>query len=129
MNWLKKLPDTKTAPSGLEWKLWRKLPMIALVGTLAPFAALLVLHILAGVQTALVDVRSLQTLDYLVIGAVTFHWTTVATLAIGCLIVMAMKGPGYVADGYNLPHSDLPRATLQSEKEAASYRLPQNDAP
>lgn len=129
MNWLKKLPHTKTAPSGLEWKLWRKLPFILLVGTLVPFAALLLVHLLASVQTAPADVRWLQTLDYMVIGAVVFHWAVVATLAIGCLIVMVMKGPGYVADGYNLPHSDLPRASMQTEQEAASYRAPDGNAP
>ena len=129
MNWLKKLPHTRTAPSGLEWKLWRRLPLITLVGTLAPFAALLFVHILESVQNAPVDGRWLQTLDYMVIGAVLFHWTVVATLAIGCLIVIVMKGPGYVADGYNLPHSDLPRASMQTDQEAASYKAPQDNAP
>jgi hypothetical protein len=28
------------------------------------------------------------------------HWTLVLTLAIGCVIVMLMKGPAYVADAY-----------------------------
>jgi hypothetical protein len=124
MNWLKKLPQTQTSASGLEWKLWRKLPLITLVGTLVPFAALLGVHVLSSAQTAPADARWLQTLDYMVIGAVIFHWTVVATLAIGCVIIMVMKGPGYVADGYNLPHSDLPRATMQTEREAAGYRSP-----
>jgi hypothetical protein len=124
MNWLKKLPQTQTSASGLEWKLWRKLPLITLVGTVLPFAALLGVHILSSAQTAPVDRRWLQMLDYMVIGAVIFHWTVVATLAIGCVIVMVMKGPGYVADGYNLPHSDQPRATMQTDKEAAGYRSP-----
>ncbi len=124
MNWLKKLPQTQTSASGLEWKLWRKLPLITLVGTLVPFAALLGVHVLSSAQTAPADARWLQTLDYMVIGAVIFHWTVVATLAIGCVIIMVVKGPGCVADGYNLPHSDLPRATMQTEQEAAGYRSP-----
>jgi hypothetical protein len=32
----------------------------------------------------------------------------VLTLAIGCVIVMLMKGPAFVADAYELPHSDKP---------------------
>jgi len=33
----------------------------------------------------------------------------VVALGIGCVIVMVMKGPGYVADGYPVSHSDRPR--------------------
>lgn len=124
MNWLRKLPHTQTAPCGLEWALWRKLPLITLLGTLVPMAALVVAHVWSAAQPEPYDARWLQTLDYVVIGAVLFHWSMVATLAIGCLIVRIMKGPGYVADAYALPHSDQPRKTMQTEKEAASYRLP-----
>ena len=34
MNWLQKVPNSHRAASGLEWKLWRKLPWIAVLGTL-----------------------------------------------------------------------------------------------
>ena len=122
MNWLEKLPHTHTALSGLEWALWRKLPLITLLGTLVPSAALMSAHVWSAIQPEPFDARWLQTLDYMVIGAVLFHWSMVATLAIGCLIVRVMKGPGYVADAYPLQHSDQPRTTLQTEKEAASYR-------
>jgi hypothetical protein len=39
---------------------------------------------------------------------VVLHWTLVLTLAIGCAIVMLMKGPAYVADPYELNDSDSP---------------------
>jgi len=39
----------------------------------------------------------------------------VLTLAIGCAIVVVMKGPGYVADAYPLSHSDSP--SVQDRKE------------
>ena len=123
MNWFKKLPNTRTAPSGLEWTLWRKLPLVTLLGTLVPFAALLVAHVFSGFQNDPDAARWLQTVDYMVIGAVLFHWSMVGTLAIGCLIVRVMKGPGYVADGYPLQHSDQPRKTMQTEQEAAGYRM------
>lgn len=69
--------------------------------------------------------RWLQMVDYGVGGLVIFHWSVVATVAIGCVIVMVMNGPGYVADGYKVPHSDRPRETMETEQEAASYRLRQ----
>ena len=39
MAWLNKLPNSIRSASGLEWKLWRKLPLIFLVGTAIPLAA------------------------------------------------------------------------------------------
>ena len=42
------------------------------------------------------------------LGVVILHWTLVLTLAIGCAIVMLMKGPAYVADAYPLVESDRP---------------------
>ena len=45
------------------------------------------------------------------VGLVILHWSLVLTLAIGCVIVMVMKGPAYVADAYAMdaprPVSDL----------------------
>jgi len=52
--------------------------------------------------------RSLLLVDYVAAGAVVLHWTLVLTLAIGCAIVMLMKGPAYVADPYELNDSDRP---------------------
>jgi hypothetical protein len=117
MNWLKKLPDSRRSASGLEWKLWRKLPLILAVGTALPAAVALALH-LAADQGSAADARWLQTMDYVVAGVLVFHWTAVFTTAIGCVVVMLMKGPGYVADGMEVSHSDLPRAVPESEADA-----------
>jgi hypothetical protein len=66
---------------------------------------------------AAADARWLQTMDYVVAGVVVFHWTAVLTIAIGCVVVMLMKGPGYVADDpMELSHSDKPRASVQTEE-------------
>ena len=35
-------------------------------------------------------------------------FTAVVTIAIGCIVVMIMKGPAYVADGYDLNAADRP---------------------
>jgi hypothetical protein len=122
MNWLQKLPHSKRAASGLEWTLWRKLPLIALLGTLLPLLGLGLVHLLADPQASAAQVRWLQLSDYVVLGVLIFHWTMLLTVGIGCVIVMVMKGPGYVADGYKVSHSDQPRETLQTAEEAASDR-------
>lgn len=124
MNWLKKLPQNRRANSGLEWLLWRKLPLIALLGTLLPLLSLGLVHLLADPQASAADIRWLQMAGYVVGGVIVFHWSMVATVAIGCVIVMVMKGPGYVADGYRVSHSDQPREKMETAEEAAAYRLP-----
>ena len=58
-------------------------------------------------------------------GVIIFHWSMVLTIGIGCVIVMVMKGPGYVADGYWVSHSDQPRAVQETAEEASAYRLPE----
>lgn len=112
MAWLNKLPNSIRSASGLEWKLWRKLPLILVVGTAIPLAAAVTLHYATDTDNA-VEARWLQTMDYMVAGVVVFHWTAVFTIAIGCVVVMLMKGPGYVADGMDVSHSDKPRETAE----------------
>jgi hypothetical protein len=116
MSWLNKLPNSVRSASGLEWTLWRKLPLIFLVGTALPLAAAVALHLLTD-QTSAAQSRWLQTMDYVAAGVVIFHWTAVATIAIGCVVVMLMKGPAYVADDpMDVSHSDQPRSSVQTRE-------------
>jgi hypothetical protein len=117
MAWLNKLPNSIRSASGLEWRLWRKLPLIFLVGTAIPLVAAVALHVLTNPESA-AQTRWLQTMDYVAAGVVVFHWTAVFTVAIGCVVVMLMKGPGYVADGMDVSHSDQPRKSMESAEPA-----------
>ena len=125
MNWFKKISHTRRAASGLEWRLWRKLPLIALIGTVLPLLCLALVHLLSSSSPDAAELRWLQMMDYMVGGAIFFHWSMVLTVGIGCVIVMVMKGPGYVADGYKVSHSDQPRAAMETAEEAKAYRLPE----
>ncbi len=109
MNWLQKLPGSIRSASGLEWTLWRKLPAIALIGSAVPVLVLGAYHLVADVSSPAQE-RALQLVDYAVLGVLAVHWTAILTVGIGCIIVMIMKGPGYVADGLAVSHSDHPRA-------------------
>jgi hypothetical protein len=122
MNWLQKIPHSVRTASGLEWTLWRKLPMIALLGTVLPLLGLLAVHTMTDTDGNAAHVRWLQMADYFVGAVLVFHWSMVITVAIGCVIVMVMKGPGYVADGYPVSHSDRPRMTAETAEEAAASR-------
>ncbi|MHB8950728.1 MAG: hypothetical protein ACYC4S_17000 [Rhodoferax sp.] len=109
MNWLQKLPGFQKTPYGLEWRLLRLMPTVGLFGTLLPalmaFAARF--FIVEGSVAELV--RRIQVFDFIMVGLVIFVWTLVVTVTIGCVIVWLMKGPAYVADGFEVSHSDAPR--------------------
>lgn len=122
MNWLKKLPGTRRSASGLEWSLWRKLPAIALAGTLLPLLVLVAVYLFNDPQAGAADARWNQMVGYMVLGVILFHWSMVVTVALGCIIVMIMKGPGYVADGFPVSHSDQPRKVMESAEEARHRR-------
>jgi hypothetical protein len=108
MPWLNKLPDSRRSPPGMEWTLLRRMPRILVIGTLLPVlaAGLARLWPLPG-STEQIAV-TVQMVDIYVIAAVILHWTIVLTLAIGCFIVLVMKGPSYVADAYPLPDAERP---------------------
>ncbi len=108
MNWLRRLPGfTRSAP-GLEWALWKKLPWISLAGTALPLVLIGLAYWAADTPTTAATERALTQWFYIAIGAVVLHWTLVLTATIGCVIVMLMKGPAFVADGFEVQHSDKP---------------------
>lgn len=108
MNWFNRLPVQRRAAAGLEWQLWRRLPAILAWGTALPGLLAAALWWSAPELTATAAERGAQTLLYALVGVVVLHWTLVFTLAIGCAVVMVMKGPAYVADAYPPPGREPP---------------------
>ena len=108
MNWLKKLPGFQQTPYGFEWRLLRLMPTVFIAGTVLP--ALMSLLARWGITegSAAELSRRIQMFDFLMIGLVILVWTVVLTLTIGCVIVWIMKGPAYVADGFDVSHRDTP---------------------
>ncbi len=103
MNGLNKLPGFHRSAHGLEWALWKRLPVILVLGTAGPILVALAFWWAAPGQPSAGEERDLLLLTYSLIGLVVLHWTLVLTVAIGCAIVMVMKGPAYVADAYPPP--------------------------
>lgn len=108
MDWLRKLPGFQQTPYGFELRLLRLMPSVCLAGTILP--ALMSISarfwITAGSMGELS--RSIQLFDFMMIGLVILIWSLVLTVTIGCVIVWLMKGPAYVADGFEVSHSDTP---------------------
>jgi hypothetical protein len=109
MNWLQKLPGYQRTPYGFEWRLLRLMPTVTLAGTVLPGLMALVARFVITAGSAAELARHVQLFDFVMLGLVVFVWTLVLTVSIGCIIVWLMKGPAYVADGFEVSHSDTPR--------------------
>lgn len=109
MAWLNKLPGYQRTPYGFEWRLLKLLPQILLAGTVLPAVMAGLARFVFTQGSASEMERSLQTFDFVMVGMAIFVWTAGLTVGIGCIIVWLMKGPAYVADGYEVSHSDKPK--------------------
>lgn len=108
MKFLQKVPGSVRSAAGLEWALWKRLPLLLLIGTLVPVivAALLWWYRIESIDPA--TNRDVARYFYIAVGTVVLHWTLMFALAIGCVVVMVMKGPAYVADSGPLMDADAP---------------------
>jgi len=98
MNYFNKLPGFIRTPSGFEWILLKKLPLIFGVGTTLAAAPIAYLYL----ANTTLNPEQLKHV-YFCLGLIFSVWFFAGAAAIGCFIVMLMKGPAYVADPYELP--------------------------
>jgi hypothetical protein len=96
-----KLPGFIKTPSGFEWVLFKKIPLIFAIGTVIPVAIMLYIYFSNEIISP-----AQQQIIYQCLGVLFCVWFFVGAAAIGCIVVMIMKGPAYVADPYELPKED-----------------------
>lgn len=101
MNHLNKLTGFIRYPSGIEWGLFKKLPLILGIGTAVPIG---IMSYICLSNSALNP--SQQKIIYQCLGILFTYWFFVGTAAIGCVLVILMKGPAYVSDPYELPEEN-----------------------
>lgn len=105
---MRKLPGFQPGPAGLERVVLRKLPVVLLAGTVLP---------LLFIVLAPIDPSHAAAFDYAIVGLVLTEWLLVITTAIGCLIVILMKGHAWVADAYELSDSNHPRVAGNDSRD------------
>jgi hypothetical protein len=98
MHYFNKIPGSIRSPSGLEWTLLKKIPRIFFLSGLLPCAIMLNLYL----SNEVLNAEQLKIM-YQCLGVLFSIWFFVGTVAIGCVVVIVMKGPAYVADPYELP--------------------------
>ena len=115
MRYLRKI-NNNHEPSGLEWTILKKLPHVLIGGTLIPLFIAGASRLFPPEGTAIEIERHIGMIDILSIATGITIWTAVFTVAIGCVTVVLMKGPGYVADEYEVSDADEPRQTDQRKQ-------------
>ena len=110
-RFLRKLHNRREPP-GLEWTILKKLPMALLGSTLVPVFLAVGGRILPYQGAAMDAAKHVKHMDITAIALAITLWTAVLTVAIGCVVVIVMKGPAYVADPYYMEkpqqHGDEP---------------------
>jgi hypothetical protein len=79
----------------------KRIPFIFGVGTLLIISPAMAIYF----KNTVISAAQYKTI-YVCLGALFSYWFFVGVLAIGCVLIMIMKGPGYVADAYELPVED-----------------------
>ena len=108
MNWLNKLPGFTRSPPGLEREILRKLPRALAAGTLIPLLCFAIAWYFPSPDAGQSVEKYVADVSITAVAVVVTVWTAVFTMAIGCFIVVVMKGPAYVADRYSMQDSDEP---------------------
>ena len=99
-------------PPGLERELLRKIPKYLLGTFLIPLFMVVFVR-LSPIEnlfasTAEEVVKLHTTIDFLSIAIVVALLPVILALFIGCIIVVLMKGPAYIADSYDVDDVDKP---------------------
>jgi len=101
IDFFNKLPNATRYPLGLEWPLLKKIPYIFVIGTVLILLPAMMIYF----NHAIITAAQYKTI-YICLGAMFTFWFFTGVVAIGCVLIMIMKGPGYVADAYELPEED-----------------------
>ena len=87
----------------------RLMPTVLLAGTLMPAFMSIAARFLLSASNPAELTKHIQIFDFVMIGVVIFTWNLVVVVTLACVIVWLMKGPAYVADDYEVSHSDAPK--------------------
>ena len=107
MDWFQKL-HTHRYPPGLERRIWRRLPKALVASVVIPAGLSVAARLLPPEGTAFEIARATRSVDIFALASGITAVTAVITVGIGCIVVMIMKGPAYVADG-DRPATRVPR--------------------
>ena len=103
-------------PAGLERVILKKIPQVLLAGVFIPLFMAIFARLFPISGTAAEIAKHQISVDILSISLAFMTFTAAFTVTIGCIIVVLMKGPAYVADAYKLEDSDQPDADSKNPR-------------
>jgi hypothetical protein len=99
-------------PPGLERVILRKIPKYLLASIIIPLFMVIFVRLspIENLFTSTAEevAKFHTTIDFLAIAIFVSVLPIIVTVTIGCIIVMLMKGPAYIADAYNIDDADEP---------------------
>jgi len=107
MDYFRKLHDHRSPP-GLERVILRKLPLALLGSILVPVGLAAGTRLFPPDGPAYDVARTTASVDIFAVSLGLTSLAAVFTVFIGCVVVIVMKGPAYVADGYELAAASRP---------------------
>ena len=107
MRFLRRVHN-RVEPPGIEWRILRRLPGLFVAVTAAPIAVALGARVYLQNTDAAAAAKQIMSIDIFCFALGLTAWTALLTIGIGCVVVHIMKGPAYVADSYEVSHSDKP---------------------
>lgn len=110
MELFNRLPGFTKTPPGKERVVLRSLPKWFWLGSVLLAIPSLIVRLIANEH----ETQMIMTTDIYVASLVVLHWTVIFTIAIAAFIIVAMKGPAYVADAYPLVEAE----TLNGKAQA-----------
>jgi hypothetical protein len=98
----------KRHPAGVERMILKKIPKALLAGFFIPLFMSVLARMYPSGATAAEIAKYQLSVDIFSISLAFITFTAAFTVTIGCIIVVVMKGPAYVADAYELEDADQP---------------------
>lgn len=117
MKYLRKINENR-APAGLERVLLRIAPLAALLCVVVPAAVAFGARAWFGADA----LKTISRVDIAAIAVSITGLTVVFTVAIGAIIVFIMKGPGYVADAYEVNDASVPASVGETKQDLQRRR-------
>lgn len=108
MNWFVKQEPVHREPPGLEWRIFRRLHWVFMAGLVLLAAGAGLVRLMAPEGPDWQVAAAIRRADFALLGALLYFIELLVVTAIGCVVVMVMKGPHYTADSYVIPHADRP---------------------
>jgi hypothetical protein len=99
----------RVEPPGLEWKILKRLPQYLVAATVSPVIVAMGARAFYASEPEVDIAKRLMSIDIFCVAVGVTSLAALLTVGIGCLVVHIMKGPGYAADSYDVPHSDRPK--------------------